>query len=41
VGNDVAIVLTSGRAIPAVCFPVRDAGRTIAFFTGHLSPVPP
>jgi hypothetical protein len=27
VGDDVAIVLTSGRAIPAAFLPVRDAGH--------------
>ena len=26
-GDDVAIALTSGRAIPAAFFPVRDAGE--------------
>jgi hypothetical protein len=30
VGDDVAIVLTSGRAIPDACFPVRDAGDLAA-----------
>jgi hypothetical protein len=30
VGDDVAIVLTSGRAIPAAFFTVRDARRRAA-----------
>jgi hypothetical protein len=30
VGDDVAIVLTSVRAIPAAFFPVRDAGDLAA-----------